>query len=550
MPTDDLSRLAAKYGTDKFGFHNYTPNYHGVLDRYRGRALRVLEIGVGGYGDADRGGQSLAMWRDYFPQAKVVGIDIQRKDFDLGPRVTILRGSQIDPDFLEGIVREHGPFDIIIDDGSHQNEHVIASFEYLYPTLAAGGTYLIEDVQTAFIPRRGGSPELTQPNSVGYFRDYFADLFAKPAHPVARVLRFHNIIALCKPPVDTMVADQSLMAGAATKTRTWRESLAQLSDGQALRIDADASDPLPADLAKLFVDLDHREIALNFPDYSADPACRDVRCIERSSAGIFLVKGRNDYPSNFTFDPDHPEAREVLAAVERQLARDPAEGGLVFYADLLTRYRGLTAARPYLDQLAKMGSNSRTYLKMAIALATHDGDGERVLSQHEMLSASYPDDALLRSGLAKAYLKAGRIEQSVAAAETAVELAPRVVKIRLEASRIFLRAGLIDQAIEHARRAVALSPNGKQGPAREVLATTLAKAGAYAEALGVVEPLLDIADRRQAFLLRFASGLYRRTGQAAKALRSAERAVDLDPASTEKLAWLTALRTKTAGAMD
>ena len=100
MSADPLSKLAAKYGTDKFGYHHYTPVYDRLLRSYRDKTIRVLEIGVGGYGDADRGGQSLAMWRDYFPKASIVGIDIQPKNFQLGPRVQILRGSQVDPEFL------------------------------------------------------------------------------------------------------------------------------------------------------------------------------------------------------------------------------------------------------------------------------------------------------------------------------------------------------------------------------------------------------------------------------------------------------------------
>ncbi|MFT5639386.1 MAG: cephalosporin hydroxylase, partial [Paracoccaceae bacterium] len=125
---DPLSRLAVLNGTDKFGYHDYTPNYHRLLHHLRDKPIRLLEIGVGGYGDEDRGGESLAVWRDYFPNAKIiVGIDIQRKTMDLGPRVEILQGSQVDPEFLEQVQKDHGPFDVIIDDGSHRTEHVIES---------------------------------------------------------------------------------------------------------------------------------------------------------------------------------------------------------------------------------------------------------------------------------------------------------------------------------------------------------------------------------------------------------------------------------------
>ena len=56
---DPLSRLAILHGTDKFGYHDYTPNYFSLLEGWRMQPLRMLEIGVGGYGFEDRGGGSL-----------------------------------------------------------------------------------------------------------------------------------------------------------------------------------------------------------------------------------------------------------------------------------------------------------------------------------------------------------------------------------------------------------------------------------------------------------------------------------------------------------
>jgi hypothetical protein len=133
-----------------------------MLGRWRERQLRLLEIGVGGYFVRKMGGASLAMWADYFPHGIIVGIDIAEKDLDLGPRVKILQGSQIDKAFLTKVVTEHGPFDIIIDDGSHVPEHVVTSFDILFPTLLNPGIYIIEDVGTAFRPDYHGTPEGAQ----------------------------------------------------------------------------------------------------------------------------------------------------------------------------------------------------------------------------------------------------------------------------------------------------------------------------------------------------------------------------------------------------
>jgi hypothetical protein len=154
---DPLTRLAVKYGTDKWGPRFYTPLYHELFFRLRDRPIRLLEIGVGGYDLKTAGGASLAMWADYFPNGQITGIDIAEKRLTLDPRVKLFRGSQADAAFLQAVRDERGPFDIIIDDGSHLPKHVVTSFHNLFPSLVDGGMYVIEDVQTTFWPQFGGS---------------------------------------------------------------------------------------------------------------------------------------------------------------------------------------------------------------------------------------------------------------------------------------------------------------------------------------------------------------------------------------------------------
>jgi hypothetical protein len=155
--TDPLTRLAIKHGTDKWGPHFYTPLYHALFSPLRDRPIRLLEIGVGGYGFHTIGGASLAMWAEYFSNAMITGIDIVEKRLALDPRIKVFRGSQDDPIFLKNVCAERGPFDIIIDDGSHVPKQVAASFNILFPSLVDGGIYVIEDMQTAFWPQFGGS---------------------------------------------------------------------------------------------------------------------------------------------------------------------------------------------------------------------------------------------------------------------------------------------------------------------------------------------------------------------------------------------------------
>jgi cephalosporin hydroxylase len=156
---DPLTRIALRHGTDKWGTHFYTPVYHQLFAHLRDKPVRLLEIGIGGYEFARLGGASLAMWADYFPNGRILGIDVYAKTLDLGPRVSVRQGSQDDAAFLARMSAEHGPFDVVIDDGSHVAAHVIASFDALFPLLADGGLYVIEDVQTAYWPSFGGAPD-------------------------------------------------------------------------------------------------------------------------------------------------------------------------------------------------------------------------------------------------------------------------------------------------------------------------------------------------------------------------------------------------------
>jgi hypothetical protein len=98
------------------------------------------------------------MWADYFQWGTIIGLDVAEKELNLGPRVTIVQGSQADGAFLAKVAAEHGPFDMVIDDGSHVPEHVILSFNTLFPAVSSEGFYVIEDIQTAFWPQYGGSP--------------------------------------------------------------------------------------------------------------------------------------------------------------------------------------------------------------------------------------------------------------------------------------------------------------------------------------------------------------------------------------------------------
>jgi hypothetical protein len=145
---NDMERIFYSHqGRPSAKWHHYLEVYDRHLARFRGKQVRLLEIGV-------QHGGSLQIWRQYFgPQAIIFGIDIDEKcrDFDdEDGRVRI--GSQADPEFLQEVVKEMGGIDIVIDDGSHVASHQRISFDCLYPLLNNNGVYLCEDLQAAYWP--------------------------------------------------------------------------------------------------------------------------------------------------------------------------------------------------------------------------------------------------------------------------------------------------------------------------------------------------------------------------------------------------------------
>ena len=205
----DLSLLAALYGTDKYGEHDYTPVYEALMRPSRGRPVRLLEVGVGGYAGA-LGGESLRMWESYFPRGRITGIDLYDKTALSGGRVKVLQCSQVDAPRLTALAQELGPFDFIIDDGSHLNAHQIETFRILWPHLKDGGTYIVEDVQTSYWPAYGGGPlgtEAYRKSCMQWFKDHADSVnlpeFLQPAPGaldpgLASIAFHHNLIVLRK----------------------------------------------------------------------------------------------------------------------------------------------------------------------------------------------------------------------------------------------------------------------------------------------------------------------------------------------------------------
>ena len=142
-----LINLLKKYPSK--GKLHFLKIYDDYFKNFKNKKINILEIGV-------HEGKSLMIWKDYFPKANIIGIDLKSYNFNIN-RIFTFQGDQTDINFLLGVSRKFKKFDIIIDDGSHVCSHIIKTFGALFDFLKEDGLYICEDLQTSYWPRYGGS---------------------------------------------------------------------------------------------------------------------------------------------------------------------------------------------------------------------------------------------------------------------------------------------------------------------------------------------------------------------------------------------------------
>jgi SAM-dependent methyltransferase len=143
---DSIYQICARWAA-------YKPSGHqAIYDRLFGpirlMPLAILELGV-------YNGGSIKTWEEYFPCARVAGIDRKLPALDVSQRVRLYEGDQADVNLLAQVAAEVAPngFDIIIDDCAHIGALAKTSFWCLFDNhLRPGGLYCIEDWTTGFWP--------------------------------------------------------------------------------------------------------------------------------------------------------------------------------------------------------------------------------------------------------------------------------------------------------------------------------------------------------------------------------------------------------------
>lgn len=150
-----LEDLRSKYTTDKYQ-SGYIPVYEQLFNDIRSSIKNVLEIGIGTKKDGPSSmknlenyvtGDSLRLWRDYFPNGDIYGIDVQDDCQIEEGRIKTFLCDSTDIICLNNKLKDLY-FDIIIDDGSHLGESQAITFLNLFDRLNERGFYIIEDIKS------------------------------------------------------------------------------------------------------------------------------------------------------------------------------------------------------------------------------------------------------------------------------------------------------------------------------------------------------------------------------------------------------------------
>lgn len=151
-----LGRLFNQYGSDKER-NGYTSVYHTILKHMRPNVTELLEVGIGtlipnvassmvGYSlPGYAPGGSLRAWRDWLPNARITGVDVQKDCLFEETRIRTFLADSQDPNRMDELLSDE-TFDVIIDDGLHLDTAQIATMKNLLPRVRSGGFYVVEDI--------------------------------------------------------------------------------------------------------------------------------------------------------------------------------------------------------------------------------------------------------------------------------------------------------------------------------------------------------------------------------------------------------------------
>lgn len=137
----NLTEIGKFLNTDKATYHNFTEFYDGYFSHMRNESLNILEIGI-------FKGESLKMWKEYFPQSQIYGLDINNLKHLEEDRIFIEQADQTDINRMNNVFPKV-KFDIIIDDGGHSMYQQQLTLISMLHRLKRGGYFIVEDLHTS-----------------------------------------------------------------------------------------------------------------------------------------------------------------------------------------------------------------------------------------------------------------------------------------------------------------------------------------------------------------------------------------------------------------
>jgi hypothetical protein len=167
VPCDHLSKIEGWTGslkctggdrmTDKPPSHNYAPTYANQLFRYQENMNVIAEVGI-------LTGSGLAIWSALYPKAQIHGFDMFLNNTLSNMAFLKSRGAfctenlhlhemnQMEP--MNTVMKLSVKFDVVIDDGYHDDKASWNTWEVFEPHLSDDGVYIIEDCECTDLRNR------------------------------------------------------------------------------------------------------------------------------------------------------------------------------------------------------------------------------------------------------------------------------------------------------------------------------------------------------------------------------------------------------------
>jgi hypothetical protein len=160
LAAERLKKLCDRHGSDKATLHDYHLLYAGILAE-RDSVTAFLEVGLGTthrdvvshMGIGGQPGASLRAFREFLPNARIYGADLDRRILFSEERITTFFVDQTDPGSFSTIANAvQEDFDLVIDDGLHAPDANLATALFSLERLKIGGWLVVEDIAPLALP--------------------------------------------------------------------------------------------------------------------------------------------------------------------------------------------------------------------------------------------------------------------------------------------------------------------------------------------------------------------------------------------------------------